>query len=215
MKAPIAILSLLVFAAACGGPEASPERAAEPAPSAKTRRADSPRKPPAQPPGDPCAPLRAKMVRHDTAGTPFAFTFEMPEGFTLKDFSRGETVGTDVTFDLDGKGGDEYVLRLAYNVKVLENQAGLVDTWRKLPLTEKVLEKEVDGRTMYVQKTRMGDMTGFNVLFPAFATPSGSHLVLGGITSAPKPCRTQAAETVERMLMSFERNPRVGEIPAR
>jgi len=148
------------------------------------------------------------------AGQPFAFSFEMPDGFTVRDFSRGETVHADVTFDLDGKGGDEYVLRIAYNTKVLENPEGLVEVWRKLPMTLKVLEKDVEGRTMYVQRIAMGDSAGFTALFPAFEHGKGAYSVLGGMTSTPKPCRAEAAEVLERMVMSFERNPRVGEIPA-
>lgn len=214
MKARIAILSLLVSAAACGGGDAT-KPAAEPAAPAAPPRAESRRPAPAQPAGDPCAPLRARMVRHDTAGTPFAFTFEIPEGFTVRDISQGEMVGADLTFNLDGRGGDEYVLRLAYGTKVLENPEGLVEVWRKLPMTEKVLEKDVDGRTMYVHRASIGDSAGFTVLFPAFASPKGSYSVVAGMTATPKPCRAEGAEVLERIVMSFEPNPRIGEIPAR
>ncbi len=215
MKAPIAILSLLVFATACGGRDESTGKGDERPSPEKANRADSRRTPPAEPVGDPCAPLRSRLVRHDTAGTPFAFTFEMPEGFTAKDFSEGETVGADLTFDLDGKGGDEYILRLAYNTRVLENPEGLVEVWRKLPMTVKVLEKNLGGRTMYAQRVSVGDFAGFTVLFPAFERPKGSYSVLGGMTSTPKPCRAEGAEVLERMILTFERNPRVGAVPAR
>lgn len=153
------------------------------------------------------------MVRYDTAGKPFAFTFEMPEGFVVKDLSQAETVGADVTFDLDGKGGDEYVLRLAYNTRVLENPEGLVDVWRKLPMTVKVLEKSLGGRTMYVQRVSVGDFAGFTGHFPAPGSPKGAYSVIGGMTSTPMPCRVEGAEVLERMILSFERNPRVGPIP--
>ncbi|MCL4807833.1 MAG: hypothetical protein KJ062_08575 [Thermoanaerobaculia bacterium] len=215
MRAPFALLSLAVFVSACGGP-GEPAGRASPDPAEKdAARAESRRPAPAQPARDPCAPLRAKMVRHDTAGTPFAFTFEMPEGFTVKDISQGEMVGADLTFDLDGKGGDDYVLRLAYSTKVLENPEGLVEVWRKLPMTEKVLEKDVDGRTMYVHRASIGDSAGFTVLFPAPGSATGAHSVLGGMTSTPKPCRAEGAEVLERIVMSYERNPRVSEMPAR
>jgi hypothetical protein len=215
MKAPKAILSLVFFVTACGGQEVSTKQAAEPPAPAKAKRADSRRAAPAQPAGVPCAPLQAKMVRYDTAGKPFYFSFEMPEGFTVKEFHAGTVSHVDVTRNVDGKGIDEYVLRLMQNSKVQENPERAPDTWKKLPSTEAVLAKEVDGRTMYISRSRIGEMVNFQGLFPAFDSPSGAHFVMGGVTSAPKPCRTQAGEMVERMLMSFERNPRVGEIPAR
>lgn len=215
MKVPKAILSLLVFAAACGGQEVSTKQAAEPPAPAKVKQSDSSRTAPAQPAGDPCAPLQAKMVRYHTAGKPFFFTFEMPEGFTVKEFHTETVSHVDITMNVDGKGTDEYVLRLMQNGKIQENSEKLPDTWKKLPSTEAVLEKEVDGRTMYVSRSRIGEMVGFQGLFPAFGSPPGAYLVMGGVTSAPKPCRALAAEVVERMLMSFERNPQVGEIPER
>lgn len=215
MKVPKAFLSLLVFVAACGGQEVSTKQAAEPPAPAKAKQADSSRTAPPQPSGDPCAPLQAKMVRYDTAGKPFFFTFEIPEGFTVKEFHAETVSHVDVTLNVDGKGTDEYVLRLMQNSKVQENPEKYPDTWKKLPSTEAVLEREVDGRTMYVSRSRIGEMVGFQGLFPAFDSPSRAHFVMGGVTSAPKPCRALAAEVVERMLMSFERNPQVGEIPAR
>ncbi len=214
MRAARVFLPLVAFVVACGPRTTAPDlgRTAEPA---KARRAEARRSASASPAGDPCAPLGARLVRNDTAGQPFAFTFEMPEGFVVKDFSRGETVHADVTFDLDGKGGDDYVLRIVYNTKVLENPEGLVEVWRKLPVTLKVLEKDVEGRTMYVQRTKVGEMSGFVALFPSPGDPSAAYSVLGGLTNTPKPCRGEAAEVLERMVMSFERNPRVGEIPAK
>lgn len=210
MKAPVAVLSLVVFVAACGPEATSP--GADPKPE-RVNRAESTRPAPARPDGDPCAPLRARLVRHDTAGTPFAFSFEIPDGFVVKDFSRGETVHADVTLDLDGKGGDEYILRIVYNTKVLENPEGLVATWRRLPMTVKVLEKDLGGRTMYVQRVSMGDFAGFTALFPVLESPTGAYSVIGGMTSTPKPCRVEGAEVLERMILSFERNSRVGPIP--
>ena len=80
-------------------------------------------------------------------------------------------------------------------------------------MTVKVLEKSVGGRTMYVQRTRMGEMSGFVALYPAAGNATGAYSVLGGLTAAPKPCRDEAAEVLERMLLSFEPNPRIGPIP--
>lgn len=103
MRAARAVLPLVAFVVACGprATEPDPGRTAE---AARARRAEPRRPASASPAGDPCAPLRARLVRHDTAGQPFAFSFERPDGFTVKDFSQGETVGADLTLDLDGKG---------------------------------------------------------------------------------------------------------------
>lgn len=205
MKAARVVLVLAAFSAACGPQEKKP--AAPEAPSAATVREET--RPSARPasPDDPCAVLRAPMTRHDASGSPLAFSFEMPEGFVPKDFSKGETVNVDVTRDLDGDRADEYVLRLAYSTKPVEGPEKLVEVWRKLPTTVKVLEKQVGGRTMYVQRTRLGEMTGFVALFPAPGSPTGAYSVLGGLTGAPKPCRDEAAEVLERMLLSFEPKP--------
>jgi hypothetical protein len=153
------------------------------------------------------------MTRHDAAGTPLAFSFEMPEGFVPKDFSKGATVHVDVTRDLDGDRSDEYVLRLSYPTRTVSNLENLVAVWRKLPTTVKVLEKSVGGRTMYVQRTKVGEMSGFVALFPSPGDPSAAYSVLGGLTNTPKPCRGEAAEVLERMLLSFEPNPSIGAIP--
>ncbi len=172
MKAPVAVLSLVVFVAACGPEATSP--GADPKP-ARVNRAESTRPAPARPDGDPCAPLRAAIVRYDTAGKPFAFSFEIPDGSVVKLHPGGDR-HADVTLDLDGKGGDEYILRIAYNTKVLENPEGLVEVWRKLPMTVKVLEKSLGGRTMYVQRVSMGDFAGFTALFPVPGEPEGGVL---------------------------------------
>ena len=212
MRAARVVLVVAAFAAACGPQAKKPEAPEAPAPAPQVREgaASAARSEAAS---DPCAVLRAPMTRHDAAGSPLAFSFEMPAGFVPKDFSKGETVNVDVTRDLDGDRADEYVLRLAYPMKVVASPEKLVEVWRKLPMTVKVLEKSVGGRTMYVQRTKMGEMEGFVALYPAPGDATGAYSVLGGLTAAPKPCRGEAAEVLERMLLSFEPNPSIGPIP--
>jgi len=212
MRVARVVLVVAAFAAACG-PQAKKPEASESSASAPTVREEAASTARSAAPSDPCAVLRAPMTRHDASGSPLAFSFEMPEGFVPKDFSKGETVNVDVTRDLDGDRDDEYVLRLAYSTKLVAGPEKLVEVWRKLPMTVKVLEKSVGGRTMYVQRTRMGEMSGFVALYPAAGNATGAYSVLGGLTAAPKPCRDEAAEVLERMLLSFEPNPRIGPIP--
>lgn len=212
MKAARVVLVLSTFAAACGPQAKKPEVPESSAAAPEIREEVAPTARSAVP-ADPCAVLRAPMTRHDAAGSPLAFSFEMPEGFVPKDFSKGETVNVDVTRDLDGDRADEYVLRLAYSTKPIATPEKLVEVWRKLPSTVKVLEKSVGGRTMYVQRTKMGEMSGFVALYPIAGNATGAYSVLGGLTAAPKPCRDEAAEVLERMLLSFEPNPSVGPIP--
>lgn len=212
MKAARVVLVLSAFAAACGPQAKKPDAPESSAAVPEIREEAAPAARPASAEG-PCAVLRAPMTRHDAAGSPLAFSFEMPEGFVPKDFSRGETVNVDVTRDLDGDRADEYVLRLAYSTKPVAAPEKLVEVWRKLPLTVKVLEKSVGGRTMYVQRTKMGEMSGFVALYPIAGNATGAYSVLGGLTAAPKPCRDEAAEVLERMLLSFEPNPSIGPIP--
>ena len=204
MRAMRSILSSLVFVVACGGQEAESTSESDPsvAPSgaAESRPVDPP-----QPDGNPCAPLDAKMVRYDTEGNPFFFSFEIPEGFTVDEFYGPAISGADIT-------AAEYVLRIVQNSGTNDNPDRLVEIWRKLPLTD-VIEKEIDGRTMHVQRTKMGELVGYNALFPDFESSRGAHLVIGGVTDAPKPCGEQAAEAVERIIMSFEKNSRVGDQP--
>ncbi|MHB8800704.1 MAG: hypothetical protein ACYDBY_19840 [Thermoanaerobaculia bacterium] len=212
MKAARVVIVLAAFAVACGPKEKMPEASAASGSATPARETARPASEPV-PDGDPCAVLRAPMVRYDAAGSPLAFSFEMPEGFVPKDFSKGETVNVDVTRDLDGDRSDEYILRLAYPTKLVAGPDKLVEVWRKLPTTVKVLEKSVGGRTMYVQRTKVGTMTGFVALFPAPGSPAAAYSVMGGLTSAPKPCREEAAEVLEQMLLSFEPNPSIGAIP--
>ena len=212
MKAARVVLVLAVLAAACGPQDKKPKVPGASVPSKSARKsARSAAKP--GPAGDPCAVLRVPMVRYDAAGTPFAFSFDLPEGFILKDFSKGQFVHGDVTLDLNGDGMDEYVLRIAYPAKTISNPEKLAAVWREFPATVKVLEKAVGGRTMYVQRAKIGDVTGFVALFPVPGNATAAYHVLGGLTSTPKPCRDEAAEVLERMLLSFEPNPNIGPIP--
>ena len=208
----LVVAAFAAFVAACG-PQAKKPEASDASASAPAVREESASAARSAAPSDPCAVLRAPMTRHDAAGSPLAFSFEMPEGFVPKDFSKGETVNVDVTRDLDGDRADEYVLRLAYPTKRVADREKLVEVWRKLPATVKVLEKSVGGRTMYVQRTKVGTMEGFVALYPAPGSPTASYSVMGGLTSAPKPCREEAAEVLEKMILSFEPNPSIGAIP--
>jgi hypothetical protein len=208
----LVVAAFAVFVSACGPQEKKPE-GSDPSASAPADREEAAPAARSATPSDPCAVLRAPMVRHDAAGSPLAFSFEMPDGFVPKDFSKGETVHVDVTRDLDGDRADEYVLRFAYPTKGVAGPEKLVEVWRKLPATVKVLEKSVGGRTMYVQRTKIGRMEGFVALYPAPGNATGAYSVLGGLTAAPKPCREEAAEVLERMLLSFEPNPSIGPVP--
>lgn len=152
------------------------------------------------------------MVRHDTRGKPLLFSFEMPQGFEVNEFSGGSTAGVDLTIDPDGKGGDDYVLRFAQNTGQPLNPSTQVELWRKLPMLDELIEHDVDGRTMFISRSTMGEMVGYQALFPSAEEADVSWLVIAGITSAPKECRDEAVETVERILKSFERNPQV--VPA-
>lgn len=212
MRAARVVLVVAAFAAACG-PQAKKPEAPKVSGPEKAVREEAPQTARSATSWDPCAVLRAPMTRHDAAGSPLAFSFEMPQGFVPKDFSKGETVNVDVTRDLDGDRGDEYVLRLAYSTKPIAAPEKLVEVWRKLPLTVKVLEKRVGGRTMYVQRTKVGEMSGFVALYPIAGNATGAYSVLGGLTAAPKPCRDEATEVLERMLLSFEPNPSIGPMP--
>ncbi len=162
---------------------------------------------------DPCAPLEAEMVRYDTSGKPYFFSFEYPRGFTVKEWFGPGVSGADLTFNVDGKGRDEYVLRLSQGDKLLANPENLVKVWRELPITVSVTEKELDGGTMYIQRANIGGMSGFIALFPALEPSSGSYHLGAGITNAPKPCSAQAQEVVAKIVMSFQRNPNVGPNP--
>lgn len=214
MKVANMIVLLPVYLAACGGPEAT-KPAANTAPArAETARSEPRRAAPASANEHPCAPLQARFVRYDTAGKPFFFTFEIPEGFTVKEQFTGNTAVADVTLNVDGKGIDEFVLRVMQNSDTIDNPAGLVEVWKKQPLTDGILEKNLDGRTMFVQRARMGETTNYTALFPSAAATQKAHLVMGGLTAAPKPCRAEAAEVIERMIMSIERNREVGAAPA-
>jgi hypothetical protein len=209
MKTIPIVLAALLILTACGGESArtdSPEQTATPVtgtsagvqPSAAAAAWENP-----------CAPLEAEMVRYPTAGKPFLFSFEIPRGFTVNEHDYGDTISADVTYNAGERG--EFILRLVQTRSTrIDNSERLVDGWRKTPYTEKVIEHEVAGRTMLVQRSRMGEMVGFNALFPDFSSESGAFMVIGGVTSAPKPCRDQAADMVERMIASFERNERVG-----
>jgi hypothetical protein len=206
MKTIPMILAAVLILAACGGESdrtASDEQLTTPATAADGAEASPSAVAAAD--GHPCAPLEAGMVRYPTAGKPFLFSFEIPRGFTVNENDYGDTIAADVTYNAGER--DEFILRLIQNSSTrIENSERLVDGWRKTPYTEKVIEHEVAGRTMLVQRSRMGEMVGFNALFPDFSSESGAYMVIGGITSAPKPCRDQAADMVERMIASFERN---------
>jgi hypothetical protein len=153
------------------------------------------------------------MTRFDTAGKPFHFSFEIPEGFVVKESHAHQISTADVTRDLDGDGWDEFILRITQNGNVMKNARRSIDNMSKHPSTEETLDYDVAGRRMYVQRTRTGEMVGFIGYFPALEDPDSAYMIMGGVTDAPKPCRERAAEITQKMLMSFERNARVEAAP--
>lgn len=213
MKIRLTLVWTLLLLVSCGGNEAEAPVGAEPGAPAVADREAPPAEAPIATPDDPCAPLEASMVRFDTRGKPFLFSFERPEGFEVDEIHAGPMSGFDLTLDADGTGGNDYVLRFSQTTSPKQNMSALVPLWRDQPMTEKLIENEVDGRTMVIHRTRMGEMVGYQGLFPDFDDPNASYLVSGGITDAPKPCMAQAAEMVERILMSYQRNPEVGARP--
>jgi hypothetical protein len=208
MKSLAMLLTFLLLFAACGETttETASNREAEASP-ASPASAPEPATPAAV--SDPCAPLEAAMTRYQTAGKPFRFSFEIPRGFTVNELHADETSAADVTWNAGES--DEFVLRLIQTTKRIDNTDRLVEGWKKFAYTEKVLDKEVSGRTMHVHRTKMGELVGFNALFPDFGSAQGMNMVMGGVTSAPQPCRESAADMVEKMILSFERNEQVGE----
>lgn len=157
----------------------------------------------------PCAPLDAAMVRYDTRGKPLLFSFEIPGGFEVSEFGGGGTAGVDVTRDSDGKGGPEYVLRFAQNTDQPLNPSTQAELWRKLPMIEQITEHDINGQTMFISRSRTGEMVGFQALFPSAGKADESFLIIAGVTQAPEQCRDQAAAAVEKILKSFARNPEV------
>ena len=154
---------------------------------------------------DACAGLDKPLVRYDTAGKPFVFTIEYPEGWYPHELIAGSAASLDFS-DEESEFGSDYVLRFGSTSNVLANAANLVETWRKMPISEELREIELEsGRTMVINRTRMGEMVGFQVLLPDPAS-EGAFLVSGGITSAPDECRDRAAEVVEQMLASLRPN---------
>ena len=161
----------------------------------------------------PCAPLDAATVRYDTRGKPLLFSFEIPKGFEVSEFGGGGTAGVDVTMNLDGKGGPDYVLRFAQNTDQPLNPSTQVELWRKLPMIEQITEHDINGQTMFISRSRTGEMVGFQALFPSAGKADESFLVIAGVTQAPEECREQAAAAVEKILKSFARNPEVVATP--
>jgi len=209
-----ALLFAVSLVLACGSPESRVE-----APSSETPAASggvsANRSATTEPASasNPCDALDARLERYDTSGKPFFFTFEAPATWTVNEFYGGPVAGFDITLNEDGNGGDDYVLRFTQTDKLLENSDNLVETWRKSPATVSVSEKEIEGRIMYLSRTRLGEMTGFQILFPALDAERGAYLVSAGITATPKGCHDKAVEVIDRIINGFEVNHDIGPAP--
>lgn len=166
--------------------------------------------------GGPCAALDASPVRYDAAGKPVAYTFEYPSGWDVNELFASGATSLDITKNLDEQAYPEFVLRFGHVVdKPLDKPMNLVETWRKLPMVEEVAEIDVEGRTMYVAKTRIGEMVGFQALFPDVTSKTNAWMVSGGVVDVPKGCEEAGVAAVERIIRSFAPNRDIGPPPAR
>lgn len=216
MKSKLVTALILIFVAACGSPEQSTET--EPANEAASSPAEAPAAPVeevAESSGNPCVALEAKPVRYDAAGKPVVYTFEYPSGWKINELFTSGATSIDVTKSVENERFPEFVLRFGHVVdKQMDHPENLVATWRKMPMTEDISEIDIEGRTMYVSRTKMGEMVGFQALFPDVTSDSKAWLVSGGVTNAPKECRDEAIDAVERIIRSFKPNPDIGPPPS-
>jgi len=215
-KSLLAVVALTLLAAGCGSSDDASESAAPAASdTTATETADAaPSEERAPVSSDPCSVLDDAPIEYDAAGKPVVFTFQYPGGWQLDELFTGSASSIDVTRDVDGDEFPDYVLRFGHSpVKPQENVDNLVAVWRQLPTTEELTEVEIEGRTMYLVKSRIGEMTGYQALFPDVTSGSRAFLVSGGVTDAPEPCGEQAVEAVERILRSMKPNPKIGPPP--
>lgn len=62
--------------------------------------------------------------------------------------------------------------------------------------------------------SRVGEMVGFQALFPGVTSEAKAWMAAGGVTSAPRGCEDEAIADVEGIIRSFTPNPDVGAPPA-
>lgn len=197
----------------CGSPEPPTGNATEGAGASAIETQAAPEKV-AESAGGPCSALDVDWVRYDAAGKPVAYTFEYPSGWEINElFSSGAT-SIDVTKSLGENRFPDFVLRFGHVVdKPMDNPENLVATWKKMPMIEEVLEVDVEGRTMWVARSRIGEMIGFQALFPDVSSESKAWMVSGGVSDAPDGCEDAAVAAVERVIRSFKPNPAIGAPP--
>lgn len=196
--------------AGCGG-----ESAGEPArQAAAPEPAGSAREAPAA--GSRCAPLDNPVERYDPGGKPMAFGFEYPGGWVVQEqFTSSGVSSIDIVGRIDPESrSPDFVFRIGHVVtKPNANAPKLVATWQKLPMVEGIEEVPVGGRTLYIAKTRMGEMIAYQALFPDSASETSAWLVSGGLPQVPDGCEEAAFAAFERLLHSLEPNPEIGAPP--
>lgn len=209
-KTTLAALLSTCLLLGCGGEPAEERQAATPAGEAKQTA------PKAQAKGDPCAPLNNDPVRYDPTGKPMGFGFEYPGGWEVNEsFYAAGVSSVDIVTYLDpDRRSPDYVLRFGHSLKQAnDNAPGLVEVWRKLPVIDGVEEVPVGDRTLYIARTRMGEIVGYQALFPAPDSETSAWLVSGGVTRAPDGCEEESVAAVERILRSMTPNQEIGEPP--
>lgn len=215
MKFRLMVLCLsFAMVVSCGSPEQ--ESNTEPRPGAvesAERQPASEQQPSSG--GDPCDALDADLVRYDSSGKHIAYSFSYPDGWEIDLLVQGSATSIDVKTNVDAQGADEFVFRFGHMAgKPMENVENLVATWRQMKMIEEMTEIDVEGRTMYLARSRIGEMTAFQALFPDVRSDSGAWLVSGGVVSASDGCEEQAVEMVERIMSSFRPNPDIGPAPS-
>ena len=60
----------------------------------------------------------------------------------------------------------------------------------------------------------MGEMVGYQALFPDVTSEGKAWMVSGGVTEAPDGCEDKAFAAVERVIRSFQPNADIGPPPA-
>lgn len=208
VRATITILFAALALAGCGGgsaPDGDSSAVPEAETPAEARQAAAG--------ADPCAPLDSELVRFDAAGTPFPYSFPYPEGWQVKTMFTENTVNADMITDVDGDGSTDYILRLGGSTDVVGNVDRLVELNRSIDRIEEVLEVDLGDRTLYVSRSRMGDLVGFSGLFPVPGQPNSAYTFMGGITHAPKTCRDRAEAVMQEIMLGLRPNPEVAPAP--
>jgi len=214
MKIRAILLLCVLVVPACGSKETAAGSGAEANPASSAAAAAPAPSKTASDSGAPCSALSATPVQYDAAGKPVAYTFAYPSGWQVNElFVKGAT-SLDITRSIDDDPAPEFVLRFGHVPdKQLDRPENLAETWKKVPMVEEVSQIDVQGRTMYVSRNRMGRMVGFQALFPDVTTDSKAWLVSGGVVDAPDECADEAVAAVERIIRSFAPNPDIGTPP--